>query len=136
MGTWAIDAFGNDMALDWAEDLQESQDLYFIANTLDNVLSGDSAAYLEAPYAAEGLAAIEVLARLQGQPGVVQEDVDAWVEEVRLKFKHRADLVEKAQRAIDHILSERSELRELWSESEEYENWRAGVLELKARVSA
>ncbi|SFV16171.1 DUF4259 domain-containing protein [Pseudoduganella namucuonensis] len=136
MGTWAIDAFGNDIALDWAEDLQESKDLYFIENTLNNVLSADSAAYLEAPFAAEGLAAIEVLARLQGQPGEAEEGIDAWVDEVRAKFKRRPDLVEKAQRAIDHILSDKSELRELWADGDDYDSWRAAVEALRTRVSA
>lgn len=143
MGTWAVDAFGNDFALDWAQDLQESKDLFFIEDTLNNVLSPDSADYLEAPFAAEGLAAIEVLARLYGQRGTAgeedenTEDVDAWVEEVSKKAtKRRTDLIEKSQRAIGHILSERSELRELWQDSEHYEAWRASVEELKQRISA
>jgi hypothetical protein len=33
-------------------------------------------------------------------------------------------------------LSERSELRELWQDSEHYEDWRASVEELKQRISA
>lgn len=137
MGTWAVSAFGNDFALDWAEDLQESKDLFFIENTLNNVLGQDCAEYLEAPFAAEGLAAVEVLARLQGKPGEPEEDIediDAWVAEVSAKVKRRHDLVEKSLRAIDHILSERSELRELWQESDEYDNWRASVENLKARI--
>jgi len=143
MGTWAVDAFGNDFALDWAQDLQESKDLFFIEDTLNNVLSPDSADYLEAPFAAEGLAAIEVLARLYGRRGTAGEEdentegVDAWVEEVSKKTsKRRTDLIEKSQRAIEHILSERSELRELWQDSEHYEAWRASVEELKQRISA
>ncbi len=137
MGTWAIGVFGNDCALDWAEDLQESKDLFFIENTLDNVLAPDSAAFLEAPFGAEGLAAAEVLARLNGQaPPEADDDVaiDDWVADVSARFKRRPDLIEKARRAIDHILSERSELRQLWQESEQYENWRAQVEAIKARI--
>lgn len=140
MGTWSTTAFGNDFALDWAQDLQESKDLFFIEDTLNNVLSPDSAEYLEAPFAAEGLAAIEVLARIYGKPGEDDEnteDIDAWVEEVSKKAtKRRTDLIEKSQRAIEHILSERSELRELWQDSEHYEDWRASVNDLKARIAA
>jgi hypothetical protein len=140
MGTWSTSAFGNDFALDWAQDLQESKDLFFIEDTLNNVLSPDSADYLEAPFAAEGLAAVEVLARLYGKPGEDDEnteDVDAWVEEVSKKAsRRRTDLIEKSQRAIEHILSERSELRELWQESEHYADWRASVEALKARIAA
>lgn len=139
MGTWAVSAFGNDFALDWAEDLQESKDLFFIENTLNNVLGPDCAEHLEAPFGAEGLAAIEVLARLYGKPGEPEEDtedIDAWVEEVGAKVKRRPDLIEKSLRAIEHILSERSELRELWQDSDEYDNWRASVENLKARIAA
>jgi hypothetical protein len=142
MGTWSTAAFGNDFALDWAQDLQESKDLFFIEDTLNNVLSADSAEYLEAPFAAEGLAAIEVLARVYGKRNPDEEDdentadVDAWVEEVSKKAKRRTDLIEKSQRAIEHILSERSELRELWQDSEHYEDWRASVADLKTRIAA
>jgi hypothetical protein len=143
MGTWSTTAFGNDFALDWAQDLQESKDLFFIEETLNNVLSADSAEYLEAPFAAEGLAAIEVLARVYGKRSGSDEDdentedIDAWVEEVSKKAtKRRTDLIEKSQRAIEHILSERSELRELWQDSEHYEDWRASVNDLKARIGA
>ena len=139
MGTWSTTAFGNDFALDWAQDLQESKDLFFIEDTLNNVLSADSAEYLEAPFAAEGLAAIEVLARIYGKPGDDDgntEEIDAWVEEVSKKAKRRTDLIEKSLRAIEHILSERSELRELWQDSEHYEDWRASVTDLKARIGA
>jgi hypothetical protein len=137
MGTWAVGAFGNDFALDWAQDLQESKDLFFIEDTLNNVLSADSANYLEAPFGAEGLAAIEVLARLYGKPRLQDEgsaEVDAWVAEVSKKAKRRTDLIDKSLRAIEHILSERSELRELWQDSDEYDNWRASVDDLKARI--
>lgn len=137
MATWGIGPYANDFAQDWAEDLQESNDLYFIENTLDNVLSGEGADVLEAPYGAEGLAAVEALLRLFGRDGASDEDtqaVDDWVGAIKGRFRPRADLFEKAGRALDLILSERSELRELWHDSEHYEPWRAGVLAQKARL--
>ena len=68
MGTWALDAFGNDYAMDWAQDLHEYKTLELVETTLDNVIDSQQAE-LEAPFAAEALAALEVIARLQGQPG-------------------------------------------------------------------
>jgi hypothetical protein len=139
MGTWATGPFGNDFALDWAEDLHESNDLYFIADTLDNVLSPDNADYLEAPFGAEGLAAVETLLRLEGRGGVRDDDtagIDEWVDIVRAKYKPRSDLVEKAGKVLDLVLSERSELRELWQESEHYDAWRATIADQKARLLA
>ena len=135
MGTWAVDAFGNDFALDWAEDLQETKNMEAVEDTLNNALDngGDC---LEAPFAAEALVAIEVIARLQGHWGVRTEEsagVDAWVEQ--RPQKARPDLAEKAHRVIERVLSEQSELREMWADSDDYEAWRASVLELKSRVS-
>jgi hypothetical protein len=91
MGTWAVDAFGNDYAQDWAEDLHETSNLDAVEDTLNTVL--DSGADLEAPFAAEALAAIEVLARLQGKGGPRSEDsasVDEWVEARKAKASSRA----------------------------------------------
>lgn len=135
MGTWAVDAFGNDYAQDWAQDLHETSNLDAVADTLNTAL--DTAGELDAPFAAEALVAIEVLARLQGKGGPRTDDsasVDEWVEARKPKAKPRADLAEKAVRALDRILSEESELRALWEESEHYEAWRASVEDLRARL--
>ena len=136
MGTWAVGPFANDFAQDWAEDLHESNDLYFIADTLDNVLA--NADYLEAPFGAEGLAAVETLLRLEGRGGVEDDDsagIDDWVEVVQAKYKPRADLMDKAGQVLALVLSERSELRELWQDSEHYDAWRATVLDQQARLA-
>ena len=137
MATWDIGPYGNDFAQDWAEDLEESNDLYFVENTLDNVLATADADVLEAPYGAEGIAAVEALLRLYDRGGESDEDtqrVDDWVGAIKGRFRLRTDLFEKSGRALDLILSERSELREMWQESEHYEQWRAGVEAQKARL--
>lgn len=136
MGTWATDAFGNDYAQDWAQDLAETSNLDAVEDTLNTALD-ESGGELEAPFAAEALVAIEVLARLQGKGGVRNEDsaaVDEWVDARKPKAKPRADLADKARRALDRILSEQSELRELWEDSDHYEEWRASVEDLRARL--
>ncbi|WP_343731317.1 DUF4259 domain-containing protein [Duganella sp.] len=135
MGTWAVDAFGNDYAQDWAEDLHETSNLDAVEDTLNTVL--DSSAGLEAPFAAEALVALEVLARLQGKGGSRTEDsaaVDEWVDARKAKARPRADLAEKAARAIERILSPDSELRQLWEDSEHYTAWRAAVEDLRTRL--
>ncbi|MRX09544.1 DUF4259 domain-containing protein [Pseudoduganella sp. FT25W] len=135
MGTWSVDAFGNDYAQDWAEDLHETGNLDAVEDTLNTAL--DTPGELDAPFGAEALVAIEVLARLQGKGGPRSEDsasVDEWVEARKPKAKPRADLADKAARALERILSEESELRALWEESEHYEAWRASVEDLRARL--
>jgi ABC-type transporter Mla subunit MlaD len=135
MGTWAVDAFGNDYAQDWAEDLHETSNLDAVEDTLNTAL--DAAGELDAPFAAEALVAIEVLARLQGKGGAQTDDsaaVDQWVEARKPKVKHRADLADKAARALDRILAPDSELRQLWEESEHYSEWQAAVADLRTRL--
>jgi len=136
MSVWDIGPFDNDLALDWVQDLQESNDLYYIEDTLNNVLDeGD--AMIPMPFACEALAAIDVLARLQGQPGEeAGDDVDAWVETVRKKFKRRADLVEKSLKVLDLIVSGKSELANEWAQTDDHVAWRGMVEQLRARVAA
>jgi len=136
MSVWDIGPFDNDLALDWVQDLQESNDLYYIEDTLNNVLEeGDT--FIPMPFACEALAAIDVLARLQGQPGAeAVDDVDAWVEASRKKFKRRADLVEKSLKALELIVSEKSELANEWAQTDEHVAWRGMVEQLRARVAA
>lgn len=140
MGTWAVGPYGNDFAQDWAEDLQESKDLYFIEDTLSNVLQAETTEYLEAPFGAEALAAVETWSRLQGKGGARDEDsagVDAWVAEVQAKLgKPRADIADKAMRALALVTSDASKLRELWEDSEHYQDWLASVSDLQRRLSA
>jgi hypothetical protein len=140
VGTWAIGPFGNDFAQDWAEDLQESKDLYFIEETLDNVLQAETTEYLEAPFGAEALAAVETWSRLQGKGGQQDEDsaaVDEWVAEVKAKLgKPRPDIADKARRVLALVLSEGSELRELWQDSEHYEEWHAALDDLQRRLAS
>ncbi|MDC8758784.1 DUF4259 domain-containing protein [Janthinobacterium fluminis] len=133
MGTWSVDTYGNDYALDWAQDLQETSNLEPIESTLDYAL-GDGE--LEAPLGAEALAAVDVLARLQGNAdgatGAHMQDIERWV--AQRKQQVSPALAGKALRAVERILGEQSELCRLWRDSAHYEEWRAAVLALKARV--
>jgi hypothetical protein len=136
MGAWASDSFGDDDACDWAYELEDCNDLSFIEATLDRVLE-TADCYLEAPDASRAIAAVEAIARLQGNWGErspYSEAVDKWVE--KTKLTPSKVLVLKAHRAIERILSKQSELLELWQESEEFENWRTAVRALRSRVNA
>jgi hypothetical protein len=136
MGTWAVDAFGNDDAADWAYGLENVKDLSLVEATLDKAIAG-AGEYLEAPEAAEALAAIEVIARLQGNWGErspYSESADLWVEANRLV--PTGEVVGKAHRVLDLVLGENSELDELWRDSDEHADWVASVAELRSRVHA
>jgi hypothetical protein len=135
MGTWDIHSFANDAATDWLYSLTECEDLDFIDSTLDVVVEAGED-YLGADPAQEAVAAVEILARLRGKPGLqdeTTEDADAWASEHRLRVSKA--LIAKAQKTLDRILTEPSELMDLWRESDEFDTWKNAVLDLKQRVA-
>ncbi len=135
MGAWGVLAFDNDDANDWAYGLDEVDDLSLVESAFDAVEAAD--AYLEAPDASNGLAACEVLARLKGNAGYANaytKKVDQWV--TAHPLKPSAALLARANSVIDKILGDNSELRELWSDSDENEQWTASVQELRERLRA
>lgn len=134
MGTWAVDAFGNDDACDWSYKLEITDDLSLVESTLAKVAAAGSG-YLDAPESCEALAAAEVVARMQGNFGESNpytETADVWVRNIDRRPSQA--LCQNAHHAIDRILSEPSELLDLWQDSEEFVLWRQSVLDLKARI--
>lgn len=134
MGTWAVDAFGNDGAVDWTYGLDDVHDLSLVEEAIDTVLAAGEEGP-DAPDGADALVAIEVIARLQGNWGersTYSETVDEWVESTKLVPP--AALIAKARAALDRILADNSELRELWEDSDSYDDWLASVRELEGRV--
>ena len=133
MGAWAEDAFGNDTACDWAGDFARSPSLESVVETLNEVINGE---YIESDEGTEALVACEVVARLKGNWGVknaYSEEVDKWVSSVNIEVI--TDLVELAIKAIKAILSDESELKELWNEDGVNEKWKLAMDDLLERVS-
>ena len=134
MGAWDHTTFGNDDACDWGGNLQSYEDLSFVEETFDKVMdSGDE--YLEAPDSSQAIAAAEVVARLQGHFGIrnaYTESVDEWVAAHSVTVP--AALAQKAHDALDRILTQPSELLELWEESELFQSWRDTITDLKGRI--
>jgi hypothetical protein len=134
MGAWSHEPFGNDDANDWAYGLEDVTDLSLIDETLDRVLEAEE--YLEAPEASEAVAAVEVLAKLLGkgtQTDTYTEKVDEWVKS--LSVQPNAAILTKANNALERILGENSELRELWEEGDAQE-WQSSIATLQRAISA
>jgi len=135
MGCWAISSFGNDNAVDWLYGLTEQSDLSLVRETISQLLA--EGGYLDAPYATEALAAIEVVAAALGRPtdaARAEENLMEWLD--RVKPSPDASLVSDAIRAIDRILASESELRELWEETEDFSEWQADVTGLRTQLQA
>ncbi|MBN8742077.1 MAG: hypothetical protein BGP24_17930 [Lysobacterales bacterium 69-70] len=134
MGTWSHEPFGNDDAADWAYELEGAKDLSPVEAALDAVLENDG--YVDASEAACAVAAVEVIAKLLGRgtrSDAYTEKVERWVEQLRV-VPSRA-LLTKAQHALERIVGEQSELRELWHEGDADE-WEASLGALRAIVGA
>lgn len=135
MGSWDVNSFGNDTACDWGYKQEEQEGLNLVESTLRNVVDTGNE-YLEAPVAEEAIAAAEVVARVKGNFGIRDshsEAIDQWV--AKHPVKPAPALVEMALKAIQRILTEPSELLELWKESDEFDNWKQSIEDLKSRVS-
>lgn len=131
MGAWSPEPFGNDTANDWAYDLDNVTDLSYIEKTIDRALEA-GAKYLGVSDAEEAIAAVEVLAHLMGKP--TQQDsytakVETWVRTV--KAKPNPALRNKARQLLQRVISEESELQELWNESDEANDWQKTIQKLR-----
>jgi hypothetical protein len=130
MGAWGAGSFENDEALDFVLEMKE-EGLILAGAALQEILD-NADEYLEAPACSADLAAAEVVAALRGRPAAeLPADVAAWI------AAHPGDpgdeLVRTARHAVDAIAAD-SELAELWSESEDSEQWRSAVLDLQRRL--
>ncbi|MEO8075451.1 MAG: DUF4259 domain-containing protein [Acidobacteriota bacterium] len=135
MGAWGELAFDNDEANDWAYGLEDVDDLSLVESALGEIEElGDE--YVDQDTGCNALAACEVLARLQGNPGynnAYTRKVDDWV--AAHPFKPSAALLTRAAAALDRVLGEDSELPEVWAEGDA-NAWRTAVADLRRRLSA
>jgi hypothetical protein len=134
MGAWGKGTFENDTACDFAATVAEGIGFVVLEQALDRVLASETD-YLEAPNAEEGLAAADIVARLNGSPGAQTSytaTTDAWVE--RSESTPSDALIEKARRSIKRILTQPSELLELWQDTADFEVWKRSVEEVSLRL--
>lgn len=133
MGAWGVGALDNDTACDWADELAQANDLSRVEGALDAVLAEEE--FLDSDVASEALAACEVIARLLGGCGVrnaYTESIDTWTR--AHPQVPPPELIARAHAAIDRILAEDSELRELWQETGDPSEWLDAVAELRGRL--
>lgn len=98
------------------------------------VVNGEET-YLDASVAEEAVAAAEVLAQLLGrgtQSDSYTTKVEAWTKTVTVR--PGPELINKARKALERILSDESELRELWQESEQASEWEDSIRALQTAL--
>jgi hypothetical protein len=110
MGAWGHKTFENDDASDWLYELEESSDLSVIESAL--TFEG----YIEAPDGCNALAAAEILLALAGKPhSKLPENAAACVAEH--SHLNSTKLFPVAAASLTQVLSDNSELKELWQET-------------------
>lgn len=134
MGTWGTGSFENDQASDWVYDLEESEGLPFLEQTVEAVAAlGDE--YLEAPDAESAIAAAETLACLRGRPGKPLTDaLETWVAANPLEVPD--PLLKRAVLAVERVQRPPSELLELWEVAPEFGTWQASLADLQRRLKS
>jgi len=131
MGAWGVQAFENDDAMDFAADLVDADSLDVVATSFEAIVPGE---YLEAPDCCIALAAAEVVAALRGSTGTsLPQDVSAWARSTALRPDDA--LLDAARQAVGRI-GERSELKELWQDSDHFDVWMQAVRDLETRLGA
>jgi Domain of unknown function (DUF4259) len=133
MGSWGTGIFENDDACDYAADVASNGDVSILERTFDLILETEG--YLEAPIASEALTAADIVARLRGRPGeqtAYTAEIDRWV--AGLKLVPSDQLLEKARRSVERIMTAPSELLELWQESRDFASWKRTIDGLMNRL--
>ncbi|HXQ69701.1 MAG TPA: DUF4259 domain-containing protein [Pyrinomonadaceae bacterium] len=136
MGTWSHEPFGNDTAIDWAYELEHTQDFLLVEQAIQRVLDCGPE-YLDADWAVEAIAAAEIIAKALGrgtQSDAYTEEVDAWLKSI--SAVPTSTLRSNARQAMSRILGSDSELKELWEQSEELESWESSVRLLQSAMGA
>lgn len=129
MGAWGTGSFENDDALDFLAGLEEEEDLEVVEDAIDAVIDVD---YVDSDAASAAVAAVEVVAAMLGKAAPrLPKEIAAWA---RGQGAPEAELVEAAKKALDVVLN-KSELRNLWDDSEDAERWAEAIKGLAARLS-
>ena len=126
MGIFGTDGFANDVALDWLLDINGSDAL-----TQPLRVAAASKDYLLATPAQEAIAAAEIVAAMNGEPGCeLPEEAVVWAKRAGAPPPSLLDL---AERAVEHVKTN-SELREMWEQEKDGE-WVEVVTDLQRRLS-
>lgn len=132
MGIWGIGIFDNDDAMDFIEQLLLVNDISSLRDALYKVVEPQS--YLEVPECCIALAAIAVIAAMKDKDySLLPNSAKRWA--IDMNSSINAKLIGLAQKAIQSIATE-SELHDLWSKSDSYNDWAKVIVGLTERLNS
>lgn len=135
MGAWGTLNFENDTALDLVYEIEE-EGANRIKIAIEAVNSREEDSFLDSDLCSEALAAIEYIAAAKDKVSEdFPEDAEEWLtpanKENLLAIRN---LIANSKQAIDRI-KHNSELKDLWEESEDFEDWNKVLDGLVTRIS-
>lgn len=135
MGAWGHLNFENDTALDLVYEIEE-KGADRIKNAIEAINSREEDSFLDSDLCSEALAAIEYIAAAKDKASEdFPEDAEDWLtpanKESLLAIRN---LIPKSKDAIDRIQNN-SELKDLWEETEDFNNWTKVLEDLATRIS-
>lgn len=133
MGAWNYGVFDEDIAYDVLDDQRESLEIITdMEKYFDVVIGAECVEYDEGCYALVSAAVIDSVFN-EKQYRCDDEDYFEWVK--TLKSFDFTPLKQKAIAAIDAVLSDSSEIKELWEENKElYSAWREDKISIRERL--
>ena len=133
MGAWNYSIFDDDTAYDALEDLKASSDIITdMQEYFEDVMQAEYVGYDEGNYALVSAAVIDSIINNTNYE-CDDEDYSEWVNS--LSQYDFTPLKQMAAKAIDAVLSDNSELKELWEENPElYSSWREEKLSIRDRL--
>jgi hypothetical protein len=138
MGTWDVGPFDNDTAADWCGDLHDAapDERPVLARSALTAVLDNGDEYLDSDLAVEAIAAAAVVAsQLPGGAEITSPYApDFLLEGSRLDVPE--DLPALAVRALDRIVGDDSEWRELWEESGDYPTALAELQRIRTTLQA
>ncbi len=135
MGAWGHGPFEDDAALDFVRDIEEAKNpKKIITEALDHAVESDyletdeaNAAIVSAAYIDSAVNGTKYTTPEMGEP----YEVDTFP--TRFPDLDLSDLKSKAVAALEKVIGEGSELKELWEEGGESE-WQQGIEEMIRRL--
>jgi hypothetical protein len=130
MGVWGTGIFENDDSLDWIYDFADFGSLARISAALDVIIRNKDE-FPELSDCRIALAAAEIIAAMHGDPSLdLPEEAEEWIGDRVLENEYFRT---KAEDAVARILR-KSELREKWESSLNFDKWQIEIQNLQKRL--
>lgn len=136
MGAWGATLFEDDASLDWLDGDYAASGASAVASALDKAANCPVTEYLEVDDGAAALMAGEVVATAHGDmPDEISQDMLERLNAHGSAVRDLPDGKRRARKALERVISDNSELHELWAESDDQADWVASVNDLRRRLA-